>query len=126
MKRFIIAALILLIIIVINILEINMLKNAINPIISDINQAQSEIKSGQYKNAEKTSSEIEKQWLKTENKLSLFINHRTVSDIGLNISRLTSLSSPESENDFLAECNAILVMLIHIKNNEHPSISNLL
>lgn len=72
------------------------------------------------------SSEIEKQWVIAERYISLFVNHSNVDEIGNSISRLEPLAITQDRQTYLAECKAIKVSLLHLREGEQLSLLNIL
>ncbi len=60
-----------------------------------------------------TATQLENDWEKREEILSIFVDHDIIDDLGVSISRLPALAKEDSDT-FLAECNAVKITLTHM------------
>lgn len=61
----------------------------------------------------------EKEWIKNEKTLSLFVNHQEVCDIGVSISALAPLIKHNEKAEFFSELNKAKTQLTHLSNMEN-------
>ena len=61
-----------------------------------------------------------------EGRLSCFVHHNLVEDLGARLAALPGLATPDTLADFAAEAEAARVMLTHVVKDETPSLSHIL
>lgn len=81
---------------------------------------------GDMERAAALAVDIENQWVKSERYLSLFVNHDTVDEVGVSISKLEPLALSGDKADYLAACKNAHLQLLHIRENEKVSFLNVL
>ena len=100
--------------------------NCDNKISTLIDQACDAAKNGDFSAAEEAAEKAEEAFVECEPKLGLFINHRLVEELGMELSKLPSLANENAGEEFLAELESARVMMIHIVRDNHPTILNIL
>ena len=81
--------------------------------------------SGDTETARQKALEAEKTYMHAEQRLSLFIHHDLVEDLGIQIARLSYLAETETLAEYRSEVSGALVMLTHVVNDERPRLSNI-
>ncbi len=81
---------------------------------------------GDVSAAEKAARDAETEFTACEGALAVFINHSLVEDLGSQISKLPSLATEETKDEFLSEAASASVMLTHIVRDNHPTLLNIL
>jgi len=94
--------------------------------LSALESAQKSAESGNLKDAEKYAKQAEKIWIEAENILSIFVNHKDLSEVGLSVAKLEPLIKAKEVGAFSAECRRSIVALIHIYKSEMFSWDNFL
>ncbi len=79
---------------------------------------------GDMEQAADFAVELEKQWVKAERYLSIFVNHATVDEVGASIGKLEPLALTGDEAGYLAACKTARLQLQHIRSNEEVSFLN--
>lgn len=69
--------------------------------------------------------EIEGQWVKVEQYLSLFVNHGSVDEVGASIAQLEPLALTGDDAAYLAACKNARLQLLHIRENEEVNLLNI-
>lgn len=113
MKRLISASILLVIIVTLCIVNAFTVKSAYDDLSQKLELCISEYNSDNISKAFESATELENNWKKREEILSIFVDHDIIDDLGVSISRLPSLANKESDT-FLAECNAVKVALTHM------------
>ncbi|OJU10493.1 MAG: hypothetical protein BGN88_05045 [Clostridiales bacterium 43-6] len=86
--------------------------------VTTLQAAMAAANSGDYKKAEELAKQAETTWIDAEQKLSIFVNHSQLSEVGLSVAKLAPLIKDGSVGEFNAECSLSIVQLIHISNRE--------
>lgn len=107
------------------ILELNMLKSSVKPMISKVDRAIELLENGNAGTAAKRLSELDKMWDKSKNKLSLFIDHCEISEIDILVARLSCSDGTDYGSRITAECRELKGALQAIIENEAPSLINI-
>ena len=68
--------------------------------------------------AARYAKKAEDMWVKTEKTLRHFVNHADLSEIGVTVAKLESLAKNGDTGAFLSECNAVIIMITHMANDE--------
>ena len=93
---------------------------------NDINKMISEIetyaKNDKIKQAVESCEKAEKLWTDNEEKLSFFVNHQEVCEIGVGISALKPLIQYNEKAEFLSQLNEVKIMLTHLAKMENVKI----
>ncbi|MBQ5590433.1 MAG: DUF4363 family protein [Clostridia bacterium] len=63
----------------------------------------------------------EKEWIKCEEKITIFANHAEVCEIGVAISSLKPLIQYNEKAEFFSELNRVKIMLEHLAAMEYAS-----
>lgn len=113
MKRLISASVLLVIIVAICIVSAITVKSAYHDLSQKLEVCITEYNAENIAKAFESATDLEKDWKKREEILSIFVDHDIIDDLGVSISRLPSLANKKSDT-FLAECNAVKVALTHM------------
>ncbi len=126
MKRLLTALALAALIITAYILELNMLKSSVKPMISQVDGAIESLKSGDGSAAAEKISELNNMWDKSKDRLSLFIDHCEINEVDVLVSRLTDDDTDyyNSRRQIMAEYRELKMSLETIVENESPSLIN--
>ncbi len=113
MKRLISASVLLVIIVSLCALNALIVKSAYDELSQKLEVCITEYSADNIAKAFESATDLENDWKKREEILSIFVDHDIIDDLGVSISRLPSLADKKS-NTFLAECNAVKVALTHM------------
>lgn len=94
--------------------------------LSALENAQKAAEDGNFDEAEKYAKQAETIWIDAENILSIFVNHKDLSEVGLSVAKLEPLIKAKEVGAFNAECRRSIVALIHIYKSEMFSWDNFL
>lgn len=87
-----------------------------------LDSAKTSIKKEDYKAAAHYSQKAEDKYVDCERKLSFFINHDLIEDLGVEVAKLNALAGEETADEFLSEISCAEVMLTHLMNDYKPSL----
>lgn len=118
MKRLIFALFLLILIITICILGRLYINKNINELEAALEELITAFTQNNFTSAEDLSNKLEQDWVKKEEKLSVFVNKSTIEEIGLTVARIKSCAKHQNA-DFLTECESLSVLLAHVKNDEN-------
>lgn len=125
MKRLLTALVLAALIVTAYILELNMLKSSVKPMISKADNAIELLENGNGSAAVKKISELDKMWDKNKDKLSLFVDHSEISEVNMLVSRLSGGDTDNnSYRQIMAEYRELKTALETIVENESPSLIN--
>ncbi len=125
MKRLLTALVLAALIVTAYILELNMLKSSVKPMISKADNAIELLENGNGSAAAKKISELDKMWDKNKDKLSLFVDHSEISEVNMLVSRLSGGDTDNnSYRQIMAEYRELKTALETIVENESPSLIN--
>lgn len=113
MKRLISASVLLVIIVSLCVLNALTVKSAYDELLQKLELCIAEYNTDNVERAFESATDLENDWKKREEILSIFVDHDIIDDLGVSISRLPSLANKKSDT-FLAECNAVKVALTHM------------
>ena len=119
MKRLYLAAAVLLTICVIVGYGTYEVYNANNTMTSLLKKIEQSAKSDDIENAVAFCQKAEKEWINFEDRLTLFVNHAEICDIGVAISSMKPLIEHNEKAEFFSELNKVKVMLTHLSAMEH-------
>ncbi|MDD6284377.1 MAG: DUF4363 family protein [Firmicutes bacterium] len=80
---------------------------------------------GDFAAAANYASDAEKSFVECEEYISIFVDSSLVNDFGVAIGRLPLLAHEEMSAEFLSECAATHIMLIHIAEGDKPILTNI-
>ena len=125
MKRLLTALVLAALIVTAYILELNMLKSSVKPMISKADNAIELLENGNGSAAVKKISELDKMWDKNKDKLSLFVDHSEISEVNMLVSRLSGGDTDNnSYRQIMAEYRELKSALETIVENVSPSLIN--
>lgn len=123
MKRRIIASAVLLVLVITVCVVGQLTVDGCGKDISNLlDSAKTSIKKEDYKAAAHYSQKAEDKYVDCERKLSFFISHDLIEDLGVEVAKLSDLAREETSDEFLAELSSAEVMLTHLLNDYKPSI----
>ena len=93
---------------------------------SFIDQARDAVMQEDFANAQQAAEKAEETFVNCETKLELFVNHRLVEEVGMELSKLPSLAKEDTCQEFLAELESARVMMIHIVRDNRATLLNVL
>ena len=73
---------------------------------------------GDADRAAKAAETLETYWIEVEERLSVFVNHSELDNIGISIAKLSPLAAAGDKAQFLAECKLAKTMVTHLKGDE--------
>jgi hypothetical protein len=85
--------------------------------LSSISEIKTAVKQSE-KEAYKLAKAFDKKWSEDEKILALFINSKSLSDVGVSISKIAPLSRVDDKGEFYAELTAARIQIIHLLNCE--------
>ena len=91
---------------------------------NDIEQAIALAEKGDMIGAAEAAQKAEKGFIEYEHTLGLFMNKKTVNEVGESLSKLTWLAKNDDRGEFLSECSRAIVVITHILNHEKLSLYN--
>jgi hypothetical protein len=71
------------------------------------------------------AEQLEKVYVDAEKKITFFIDHSLVEDMGVAVAELPALARSGEFTDFCSKCSAASVMLKHIVNDEKLTFINI-
>ncbi len=80
---------------------------------------QKSVEKGESEKAEALAEKLESKWVDYEKKLSLFVNHAEVCEIGVAVSTIKPLIKAKQFGDVLAEIKKAQTLLCHLVNIEN-------
>lgn len=126
MKRFLIACTLIIIVAVLCSVGSWYLKNTHAVIDEMLDNLLEHFEQGDMQQTAQAARALEKEWVKREKYLSIFIDHQKIDNIGISIAKLEPLAQLEAHAEFLAECKLAKVMLLHVINDEKISLESVL
>ncbi len=124
MKRLLTALVLAALIVTAYILELNMLKSSVKPMISKVDRAIELLESGNAGAAAEKVSELNKMWNKSKDKISLFVDHCEIDEVDVLVARLSGNDGADYCSHTMAECRELKSALRTIVDNEAPSLIN--
>ena len=118
MKRLWIAAAMAVLIAAICLIGGNTVRTSGNELIRRIEKARTLAEQGDMAGATREAKATETYWIATEQKVTLFVDHKSVDEIGAAVSRLAALAENDDPGEFLSECSQAIVTTIHMMNHE--------
>ena len=81
---------------------------------------------GNADGAKQAAKRLEVGYIEAEKRLSYFVNHRDIGQLGVEISTLPSLAEAEDLSNFLASCNSAKTSIIHLVDSATPHLRNVM
>ena len=81
---------------------------------------------GNADGAKQAAERLEVGYIEAEKRLSYFVNHRDIGQLGVEISTLPSLAEAEDLSNFLASCNSAKTSIIHLVDSATPHLRNVM
>lgn len=125
MKRLLLSAAILAVVITVSIMGLNMLEKTYEDVNEALSQSEACVRIGDYGAAETYCKAAEDIYVKAEKYLSAFVNHSTLDDIGVSIAQIEPFTEKGEEAEFFSHCEAAKTSLKHLKNDMVISFKNL-
>ena len=91
-----------------------------------LEQADEAASRGDIQGAYEFSAKAEKEFVKREDLVSVFIYHELVEELGVQIAELPDFANEDSMEEFLSALKGAKVMLGHVVSDEKPSLKNVL
>ena len=126
MKRLVVSLIIILILGGLSCLGNLLTKNEYKKINESLNLVQEYIKKEDFESSKKIAEELEENWLKSEKKLAIFINHQLLEEVGLKLSVINPLCEKDSKTDCAAAIKEAKTALVHMKNGQIPSFETVM
>lgn len=82
--------------------------------------------SGDMEAAHATAKEIEDSFVAVEKRLSYFIDHSVISQLGVDISQLYYLAEADDPSEFCAHCRSAKITVTHIIDSGRLTLPNIL
>lgn len=125
MNRLWIAALLAAIIAAICITGNIVIDNYSTKIENAVNSAYEAAMSNDYEKAIEYSELAETVFVDAEDKISFFIHHQLIEDMGVAIAEIPPLAHKGDMSEVSSKCKASLILLTHIVDDENLTISNI-
>lgn len=93
-------------------------------ITDDIKAVEELVKQGNIDGAVSKIDRIEKEWIKNEIRLAIYIDHDLLEDIGVSVSSLKALARADDKSLFYAKTAELHTKLIHMKDINSFSYRN--
>ena len=81
---------------------------------------------GNAEAAKQAAERLEARYIESEKRLSYFVDHRNIGQLGAEISTLPSLAEAEDLSNFLASCNSAKTSIIHLVDCATPHLRNVM
>lgn len=91
-----------------------------------LTEAIDQAEKGNADGAKQAAERLEVGYIEAEKRLSYFVNHRDIGQLGAEISTLTSLAEAEDLSNFLASCNSAKTSIIHLVDSATPHLRNVM
>lgn len=124
MKRNITVFLLLFFIIISSLFSNKFINKEIDKIESNLNEIKTMIEKKDWQKANISKQNLLKNWEKTQENLSIFIDHEAVHDLDLSLSQLKFYLEEKNEKKITEELNLSLTLITDIKKREKLSFSN--
>lgn len=90
-----------------------------------LNNAYEAAMNGDAELATEYAERIESTYVEAEGKITFFIDHTLVEDMGVAVAGLPPLARDGEFTDFCSGCKSALIMLKHIVNDEKLTLTNI-
>lgn len=91
-----------------------------------LTEAIDQAKKGNAEAAKQAAERLEARYIESEKRLSYFVDHRNIGQLGVEISTLPSLAEAEDLSNFLASCNSAKTSIIHLVDSATPHLRNVM
>lgn len=91
-----------------------------------LDQSREAAERGDFESAKKLAEKSEDVFADHEHRLSIFVDHDLVEDLGMQIAKLSTLAEEDTGAEFLSELDAADIMLLHIVRDNRPTLLNIL
>ena len=91
-----------------------------------LSEAIDQAEKGNAEAAKQAAERLEVGYIEAEKRLSYFVNHRDIGQLGAEISTLPSLAEAEDLSNFLASCNSAKTSIIHLVDSATPHLRNVM
>ena len=81
---------------------------------------------GNAEAAKQAAERLEARYIEAEKRLSYFVDHRNIGQLGTEISTLPSLAESEDLSNFLASCHSAKTSIIHLVDSATPHLRNVM
>ena len=81
---------------------------------------------GNADGAKQAAERLEARYIESEKRLSYFVDHRNIGQLGAEISTLPSLAESDDLSNFLASCNSAKTSIIHLVDSATPHLRNVI
>ena len=81
---------------------------------------------GNAEAAKAAAERLEARYIESEKRLSYFVDHRNIGQLGAEISTLPSLAKAEDLSNFLASCKSAKTSIIHLVDSATPHLRNVM
>ena len=91
-----------------------------------LTEAIDEAERGNADGAKRAAERLEAGYIEAEKRLSYFVDHRNIGQLGAEISTLPSLAESDDLSSFLATCNSAKTSIIHLVDSATPHLRNIM
>jgi len=126
MKQYIILAVAIFIIIVLNFWQTNFLKQTSRYILTDVNEIDNSVKREDYDSVLKSIEELEKTWNSVESGWDIFGEHDDIEQINEHIQSMKVYAKYEDKEELVNEYTLLASVINHIIESEKLNFSNVL
>ena len=91
-----------------------------------LTEAIDQAEKGNAEAAKQAAERLEARYIESEKRLSYFVDHRNIGQLGTEISTLPSLAKAEDLSNFLASCNSAKTSIIHLVDSATPHLRNVM
>ena len=126
MKQYIILAVAIAIILLLNIWQVNYLKQTSRYILTDINEVENSVKREDFKSALKGAEELEKTWNIVRPGWDIFGEHDDIEKISEHIQSIKVYARYEDKEELVNEYTILQSVINHVIDAEKFSFSNVL
>jgi len=126
MKQYIILAVAIFIIIVLNFWQTNFLKQTSRYILTDVNEIDNSVKREDYDSVLKGIEELEKTWNSVESGWDIFGEHDDIEQINEHIQSMKVYAKYEDKEELVNEYTLLASVINHIIESEKLNFSNVL
>ena len=91
-----------------------------------LTEAIHEAEGGNADGAKAAAERLEAGYIEAEKRLSCFVDHQIIGQLGTEISTLPSLAESDDLSNFLAACNSAKTSIIHMVDSATPHLRNVM
>lgn len=126
MKQYIIIGVALAIIILLNIWQVNYLKNTSRYILTDINEIDNSVKREDFEAALKGAEELEKTWESVKHGWDIFGEHNDIEEMSERIESVKVYAKYEDKEELVNEYTLLKNLIEHVIDTEQLKLGNVL